>query len=437
MGACNCSRKCVSNEEELQVLAHHNECHFDLRELRTLMRTWLADHPGGTASKDEVMSYFSGMSETMEREDRVLVLSILTSLDRNHDGTIDFREFVLGLSVLLRGGRQQKIEFIFHALDADNDNSLSKRELKEALKSQVSVMRSRTAMVELHDPESPDAVVNAIFDNADLDGDGVLSLEEFSTLVDSSPSLCRHFTMSDAVFTFNSADTSAKNRVAELRVIAEHLEFLSASSPDLEPEVVVRVLTSVPGLSPVAIGEFLGSKDTDGFVKACSHNFFGCLDLKGTTLDHALRLMSQNLCLPRESQQIDRIVEAFAKAYCEVNPGSFPDQDSAYLTAFAIVMLNADAHTAQNKKKMTKEQFVSNTSLAVPNVEAVVFEGIYDRVQQEEITLGARRSSVGRGPELDINTSLGEIGRTEVTRMLESLTNTANGPPKQIAFDPS
>ncbi|CAK0842064.1 unnamed protein product [Prorocentrum cordatum] len=109
--------------------------------------------------------------------------------------------------------------------------------------------------------------------------------------------------------------------------------------------------------------------------------------------------MSQHLCLPRESQQIDRIVEAFAKAYCEANPGSFPDEDSAYLTLFAIVMLNADVHTAQVKKKMTKQQFVSNTKLAVPLVEAVVFEDIYDRVQLEEITLGARRSS-GRGVPL-------------------------------------
>jgi Ca2+-binding EF-hand superfamily protein len=394
---------------------------------------WLADHPGGTASKDEVMSYFSGLSETMVRDDKALVLSILTALDRNHDGTIDFREFVLGLSVLLRGGRQQKIEFIFHALDADNDNSLSKRELKEALKSQMSVMRSRTAMVELHDPASPDAVVDAIFDNADLDGDGVLNLEEFSALVDSSPSLRRHFTISDAVFTFNTPDTSAKKRIAELRVIAEHLEFLSASSPDLEPAVVVRVLTSIPGLSPVAIGEFLGSKDTDGFVKECSHKFLGCLDLKGTTLDHALRLMSQSLCLPRESQQIDRIVEAFAKAYCEVNPGLFPDEDAAYLIAFAIVMLNADVHTAQNKKKMTKQQFVLNTRLAVPGVEEAVFEDIYDRVQQQEITLGARRSSGGRSSELDINASLGEIGRAEVSRMLGGLASAADSLPEQIA----
>jgi len=194
--------------------------------------------------------------------------------------------------------------------------------------------------------------------------------------------------------------------------------------------VVVRVLTSLPGLSPVAIGEFLGSKDTtDGFVKACSQQFFNCLELQGVTLDHALRLMSQHLCLPRESQQIDRIVEAFAKAYCEANPGSFPDEDSAYLTLFAIVMLNADVHTAQVKKKMTKQQFVSNTKLAVPLVEAVVFEDIYDRVQLEEITLGARRSS-GRGLEMDINISLGEIGRTEVARMLGSLNNAARSIPE-------
>jgi len=66
--------------------------------------------------------------------------------------------------------------------------------------------------------------------------------------------------------------------------------------------------------------------------------------------------------LPGEAQKIDRMMERFAYRYCENNPGVFPTQDSAYLLAFSIIMLNTDAHNPQIKNKMTKEQFIKNNT---------------------------------------------------------------------------
>lgn len=40
-------------------------------------------------------------------------------------------------------------------------------------------------------------------------------------------------------------------------------------------------------------------------------------------LDIALRRLLMDLCLPKETQQIDRVMEAFAKRYTECNPGLF------------------------------------------------------------------------------------------------------------------
>merc|ERR1712048_1161898 len=139
-------------------------------------------------------------------------------------------------------------------------------------------------------------------------------------------------------------------------------------------------------------------------------------DLKETLLDQAMRRMSEKLCLPRESQQIDRIVQAFSETYCIANPGSFPDADSAYLTAFAIVMLNADAHTANVKNKMTKAQFIRNCTLATPNVKVDLLQGIYDRVAAEEITLSVAHASQG-----GIEGRLSKLERVELRSMLESL----------------
>merc|ERR1712039_367035 len=111
-------------------------------------------------------------------------------------------------------------------------------------------------------------------------------------------------------------------------------------------------------------------------MESCAHQFFITLKLDGMTLDQALRSMSSRLCLPAEAQQIDRLVQAFSKVYCSKNPGVFPDEDAAYLTSFAIVMLNADAHSKTVKQKMTKAEFVKNCKLATPSVSESLLEGI-------------------------------------------------------------
>lgn len=66
-----------------------------------------------------------------------------------------------------------------------------------------------------------------------------------------------------------------------------------------------------------------------------------------------------------EAQKIDRIMEKFAERYCRDNPGAFPTADGAYLLAFAIIMLNTDAHNPQADKKLAPEDFISMCQVQV------------------------------------------------------------------------
>jgi Sec7-like guanine-nucleotide exchange factor len=85
--------------------------------------------------------------------------------------------------------------------------------------------------------------------------------------------------------------------------------------------------------------------------------------------------------LPRETQQIDRVIEAFAFRYTQCNPDFFlseggnfshllfffiiqsPLQDHAYVLAFSLIMLHTDAFNPSNKRKMTKQDYIKNTKL--------------------------------------------------------------------------
>eukprot|EP00931_Biecheleriopsis_adriatica_P009551 TRINITY_DN110620_c0_g1_i1.p1 TRINITY_DN110620_c0_g1~~TRINITY_DN110620_c0_g1_i1.p1 ORF type:complete len:421 (-),score=97.51 TRINITY_DN110620_c0_g1_i1:42-1304(-) len=417
MGNCGWSKD-ASDEIIVNDLVKNDACYFDRRELRDLLDKWRAENPTGRATKGELMLFFKKLSPSKASSVKAdgsnpeieVLEKVLSAMDTNHDGKIDFQEAVLGLSAFLRGDHSAKVHLLFAALDTDNSNSVSKNELRDALTAQFRLSR--------HDLDKLGATVDTIFGKADLDHNGTLSFEELMAIVESEASLKLHFTVADEVFHFNSPDASASKRRAALQAIAE-TQGLCADN-GFTPQVAAEVLISLSGLSPVAIGEFLGRLDNDGFAAKCAGLFFENCKFQDTTLDEALRRMSQKLCLPPESQQIDRLVQSFAGVYCRDNPGAFPDEDAVYLTAFAIVMLNADLHSSNNKRKMTKQEFVKNISLAVPALDGATLEGIFDRVALQEIALRSGDTLGGTGT---IKGQLADVGRAELMSMLSGMAN--------------
>ncbi|KAH7883737.1 hypothetical protein F5I97DRAFT_1578059 [Phlebopus sp. FC_14] len=82
--------------------------------------------------------------------------------------------------------------------------------------------------------------------------------------------------------------------------------------------------------------------------------------------------------LPRETQQIDRVIEAFANRYFACNPDLFTSSDQPYILAFSLIMLHTDAFNRSNRRKMTKTDYVKNTSLPglIPEVLACFYDNI-------------------------------------------------------------
>ncbi|XP_054763867.2 cytohesin-1-like [Lytechinus pictus] len=75
-------------------------------------------------------------------------------------------------------------------------------------------------------------------------------------------------------------------------------------------------------------------------------------------LVQALRQFLWSFRLPGEAQKIDRMMECFAKRYCETNPGVFESTDTCYVLSFAIIMLNTSLHNPNVKDKPTLERFI-------------------------------------------------------------------------------
>ena len=101
-------------------------------------------------------------------------------------------------------------------------------------------------------------------------------------------------------------------------------------------------------------------------------------DFTHQPLDVALRQLLMHMSLPKETQQIDRVVEALAVRYEQCEPGLFKDKgessgswpytfmlmiDNTYVVAFSMMMLHTDAFNKHNKNKMSKADYVRNTRM--------------------------------------------------------------------------
>jgi Sec7-like guanine-nucleotide exchange factor len=109
----------------------------------------------------------------------------------------------------------------------------------------------------------------------------------------------------------------------------------------------------------------------------------GRFDFEHQPLDIALRQLLMHMSLPKETQQIDRVMEAFAARYEECEPRLFKQHgrscplrnqgvvaglalsysDNTYVLAFSMMMLHTDAFNKHNKNKMSKADYVRNTRL--------------------------------------------------------------------------
>ncbi|KXL50116.1 hypothetical protein M433DRAFT_151490 [Acidomyces richmondensis BFW] len=104
------------------------------------------------------------------------------------------------------------------------------------------------------------------------------------------------------------------------------------------------------------------SKSADPFAQAVLRSYTRRFPFFGEPIDMSLRKFLLEAELPKETQQVDRVIQAFADRYHECNPGIFVSPDQAYIIAFSLMMLHTDAFNKNNKRKMQKQDYIKNTS---------------------------------------------------------------------------
>ncbi|KAG8936599.1 hypothetical protein FRC02_000592 [Tulasnella sp. 418] len=173
-------------------------------------------------------------------------------------------------------------------------------------------------------------------------------------------------------------DPSAADSSAEGSTTPGSSAPLVIPKPRIDEETPERYLERLMDtVSKAEIASILASSAT-GFYTSALRAYISRFDFTADPLDVALRKLLMDLSLPKETQQIDRVMEAFAKRYDECNPGLFVSDDQPYILAFSLMMLHTDAFNKNNKNKMTKAAYVKNTRL--PGLPSEVLDCYYDNI---------------------------------------------------------
>jgi len=140
-------------------------------------------------------------------------------------------------------------------------------------------------------------------------------------------------------------------------------------------EIAAFFFTHKETLDKTQIGEIFGrepqasfikdkgvdpEKGGEGFYIRVLHHYVDGLDFKGLKFDDAIRLFLSGFRLPGESQKVDRVMEKFAERFTLQNETVFPSADTAFILAFAVIMLQTDLHNPNIKpeKKLNEDTFV-------------------------------------------------------------------------------
>nr|XP_033503064.1 calsenilin-like isoform X4 [Epinephelus lanceolatus] len=168
---------------ELSMVRHQPEgldqlqaqTQFTRKELQSLYRGFKNECPSGLVDEETFKSIYSQFFPQGDATTYAHFLFNAFDMDRN--GSIRFEDFVIGLSVLLRGSVTEKLRWAFNLYDINKDGYITKEEMM-AIMTSIYDMMGRYTLPSVRD-DSPSEHVEKFFQKMDRNRDGVVTIDEF------------------------------------------------------------------------------------------------------------------------------------------------------------------------------------------------------------------------------------------------------------------
>lgn len=158
-----------------------NNTPYDKKELEILLRQFrsAARH---AAEEDQWLLHKDGFELALQKAGlkgftHEQAEKLFAAFDKDQSGSVDFREFVSGLVVLLNGEDDEMVKLSFELYDMDKSGYLEAPEIYRVLRSMNVAVHHLIG--KSYDPEHQEETFKLFMKLADKDGDGRISLKEY------------------------------------------------------------------------------------------------------------------------------------------------------------------------------------------------------------------------------------------------------------------
>ncbi|CAF2589455.1 unnamed protein product [Rotaria sp. Silwood2] len=143
-------------------------------EIRELHRAFWNDFPAGRLDKAGFVKYYEEIKDDKDKTS-VLCDHVFAIFDKNHDGTIDFNEFLLAVAVGTPHDLDSHLDYVFEMCDVSGDGRVDVNELATFLSASLTIV-GRTDQKDNLDPKK---LAASIFNTLGIGEDKKLTKEEF------------------------------------------------------------------------------------------------------------------------------------------------------------------------------------------------------------------------------------------------------------------
>ncbi|KAG9511327.1 Frequenin-1 [Fragariocoptes setiger] len=165
------------------------DTYFSEREIRRWYKGFRKDCPNGQLTEPGFLRIYKQFFP--QGDPSKFARACFRVFDQNHDGSIEFEEFMKALSVTSRGSLEEKLTWAFKLYDVDNDGYITRDEMYDIVGAIYEMLGSTPAVTPdaASNDESPRVRVDRIFELLDQNRDNKLSLQEFKEGSEQDPKI--------------------------------------------------------------------------------------------------------------------------------------------------------------------------------------------------------------------------------------------------------
>ncbi|XP_068607574.1 A-type potassium channel modulatory protein KCNIP2-like isoform X2 [Brachionichthys hirsutus] len=168
---------------------------FSKKELQVLYRGFKNECPSGVVNEETFKSIYGQFFP--QGDSSMYAHFLFDAFDTNNIGSVSFEDFVVSLSVILRGSIADKLNWAFNLYDLNKDGCITREEMTDIMHS-IYDMMGRCTYPDMTDT-APKEHVDSFFQKMDRNNDGVVTVDEFLETCQKDENIMQSMRMFDSV----------------------------------------------------------------------------------------------------------------------------------------------------------------------------------------------------------------------------------------------